>query len=185
MSACLRFTRRESCYSILNNDITHGITLQVWQSFITNKGHDAQCFPNLVVHRAIPGEVNATLKIENYNLNRVGVIHGGLILSMTDTLGSLAVASKGYWMTGVSTDIGTSFVRPAGRPGDILHVKAMLTALGKSLAYTRVEFTNPAGELVAYGYHTKYVGKSSTHQKNIKLSDDGEMVLEGKDSDVD
>ncbi|KAJ3801550.1 thioesterase thiol ester dehydrase-isomerase [Lentinula aff. detonsa] len=167
MSACLRFTRR------------------VWQSFITNKGHDAQCFPNLVVHRAIPGEVNATLKIENYNLNRVGVIHGGLILSMTDTLGSLAVASKGYWMTGVSTDIGTSFVRPAGRPGDILHVKAMLTALGKSLAYTRVEFTNPAGELVAYGYHTKYVGKSSTHQKNIKLSDDGEMVLEGKDSDVD
>ncbi|KAJ3754835.1 thioesterase thiol ester dehydrase-isomerase [Lentinula raphanica] len=180
MTACLRFTRR------------------VWQSFITNKGHDAQCFPNLVVHRAIPGEVNATLKIETYNL------HGGLILSMTDTLGSLAVASKGFWMTGVSTDIGTSFVRPAGKPGDVLHVKAMLTALGKSLAYTRVEFTNPAGDLVAYGYHTKYVGKSSTHQagpilslhghlanvpkneqKNIKLSEDGETVLEGEDLDVD
>ncbi|KAH7878026.1 thioesterase thiol ester dehydrase-isomerase [Lentinula edodes] len=161
MSACLRFTRR------------------VWQSFITTKGHDAQCFPNLVVHRAVPGEVNATLKIENYNL------HGGLILSMTDTLGSLAVASRGYWMTGVSTDIGTSFVRPAGRPGDVLHVKAVLTALGKSLAYTRVDFTNPAGELVAYGYHTKYVGKSSTHQKNVKLSEDGEQVLEGEDIDID
>ncbi|KAJ4482076.1 HotDog domain-containing protein [Lentinula aciculospora] len=146
MSACLRFTRR------------------VWQSFITTKGHDAQCFPNLIVHRAVPGQVNASLKIEDYNLNRVGVIHGGLILSMTDTLGSLAVASKGYWMTGVSTDIGTSFVRPAGRPGDVLHVKAVLTTLGKSLAYTRVDFTDSAGELVAYGYHTKYVGRSSTHQ---------------------
>ncbi|KAE9393157.1 thioesterase thiol ester dehydrase-isomerase [Gymnopus androsaceus JB14] len=169
--ACLRFTRR------------------VWQSFITTNGrligHDARCFPNLQVVRAVPGEVNASLKIESYNVNRVGTVHGGLIISITDTLGSLAVASKGYWLTGVSTDIGTSFVRPAGRPGDILHVKAVLTGLGKSLAYTRVEFTNPAGELVAYGFHTKYVGKSSTHEKNIKLSEDGEKVLEGEDLDVD
>lgn len=55
---------------------------------------------------------------------------------------------------------------------------------GKQLAYTRVEFTNPAGDLVAYGCeqsslrvtgklerstvfvadHTKYVGKSSQHE---------------------
>lgn len=70
-------------------------------------------------------------------------------------------------MTGVSTDIGTSFVRPAGRVGHTLHVKATLIGLGllylqlhraifihligKSLAYTRIDFTNPAGELVAYG----------------------------------
>jgi acyl-coenzyme A thioesterase 13 len=78
-------------------------------------------------------------------------VHGGLILSLTDTLGSLAVASKGHYMTGVSTDIGTSFVRPAGRVGDTLHAKAVLTGIGKQLAYTRVDFTNPAGELVAYG----------------------------------
>lgn len=57
-------------------------------------------------------------------------MHGGLILSLTDTLGSLAVASKGHYMTGVSTDIGTSFVRPAGRVGDVLHAKAVLTGMG-------------------------------------------------------
>lgn len=34
-------------------------------------------------------------------------------------------------MTGVSTDIGTSFVRPAGRVGDTLHAKAILTGMGK------------------------------------------------------
>jgi len=39
-------------------------------------------------------------------------------------------------MTGVSTDIGTSFVRPAGTVGDVLHAKAVLTAMGKLwLAY--------------------------------------------------
>lgn len=51
-------------------------------------------------------------------------------MSLTDTLGSLAVATKGYWMTGVSTNIGTSFVRPSGRPGDILNVKASLIGIG-------------------------------------------------------
>jgi acyl-coenzyme A thioesterase 13 len=84
-------------------------------------------------------------------------------------------------MTGVSTDIGTSFVRPAGRVGDILHAKTTLTGMGKQLAYTRTDFMNAEGELVAYGCmllrfsgecetkltvgvdHTKYIGKSSLH----------------------
>jgi len=105
-------------------------------------------------------------------------------MSLTDTLGSLAVASRGHFMTGVSTDIGTSFIRPAGRVGDTLYGKAVVTAMGNSLAYTRVDFTNDKGILVAYGCtssfcdesgihrpdtlpyvdHTKYVGKSSSHK---------------------
>jgi len=165
MAACLRFTRR------------------VLKSFVDNKGHDVQCFPNLNICRAAPGVVEASLKIEPYNVNRVGTVHGGLIMSLTDTLGSLAVATQGQWMTGVSTDIGTSFVRPSGRPGDILSAKASLIGMGKSLAYTRVEFSNPAGDLVAYGHHTKYIGKSLIHEKNVKFSEDGQTVVEGKDID--
>ncbi|CAK5284175.1 unnamed protein product [Mycena citricolor] len=196
MAACLRYTRR------------------VWKSFLDNKGtrHDTQCFPNLQILNATPGLVNASLKVEPYNLNRVGntlnfdaprqvvflcgsqgcsvadsthPVHGGLILSLTDTLGSLAVASKGHFMTGVSTDIGSSFCRPAGRPGDVLHAKAQLIAMGKQLAYTRVEFTNPEGVLLAYGYHTKYVGKSGSHPNNVSFTEDGERVVDGEDLDVD
>ncbi|KAF8073703.1 HotDog domain-containing protein [Lyophyllum atratum] len=165
-TACLRFTRK------------------VWRSFLEIKGHDKQCFPNLVINDAQPGTVHASLEVEPYNLNRVGVcrtVHGGLILSLTDTLGSLAVASKGHYMTGVSTDVGATFVRPAGRRGDVLLAKAVLTNMGKALAYTRVDFTNPAGELVAYGYHTKYIGKSSLHPKNVKFSEDGKDIIEGLD----
>ncbi|KAI0259810.1 Thioesterase/thiol ester dehydrase-isomerase [Gloeopeniophorella convolvens] len=165
MSACVRFTRR------------------VWKSFIDNGGHDARCFPNLDIRHARPGLVEASLKIEPYNVNRVGTVHGGLIMSLTDTLGSLAVASKGQFMTGVSTDISTSFVKPAGKPGDELKMTATLTAIGKSLAYTRVDFTTPAGQLVAYGTHTKYVGKSVGHADDVKFSEDGEKVIEGKDID--
>ncbi|KAL0961131.1 hypothetical protein HGRIS_006105 [Hohenbuehelia grisea] len=94
-------------------------------------------------------------------------------------MGSLVVASKGQYMTGVSTDINASFVKPAGRVGDILHMKGMLTGMGKNLAFTRVEFTTPSGELVAYGSHSKYIGKSSVHAKNVHLSEDGETLLSG------
>ena len=51
-------------------------------------------------------------------------------MSLADTLGSLAVASQGQYMTGVSTDISTSFVKPAGKPGDELKMTATLTAMG-------------------------------------------------------
>ena len=57
-------------------------------------------------------------------------VHGGLIMSLTDTLGSLAVATKGQYMTGVSVDIGTSFVKPAGRVGDELTATAIVTGIG-------------------------------------------------------
>ncbi|KAI0771387.1 Thioesterase/thiol ester dehydrase-isomerase [Irpex lacteus] len=165
MAACLRFTRR------------------VWKSFIDNKGHDQQCFPNLNILNAKPGLVEGSLKIEPYNLNRVGTVHGGLILSLTDTLGSLAVATKGQYMTGVSVDIGTSFVKPGGKAGDILTAKATVTGIGKSLAYTRVDFYNAKGQLAAYGHHTKYVGKSIGHEQDVKFSEDGEKVIEGQDVD--
>lgn len=52
-------------------------------------------------------------------------------MSLTDTLGSLAVATKGQYMTGVSVDIGTSFVKPAGKVGDELIAKATVTGIGK------------------------------------------------------
>ncbi|EIN12747.1 Thioesterase/thiol ester dehydrase-isomerase [Punctularia strigosozonata HHB-11173 SS5] len=163
MAACLRYTRR------------------VWKSFLDNGGHDARCFGNLNIVNARPGLVEASLKVEPYNLNRVGTVHGGLILSLTDTIGSLAVGSKGQFMTGVSVDIGTSFVKPAGRVGDTFHVKGQVIGLGKSLAYTRVDFYDAKGQLVAYGHHTKYVGKSAGHEHDVKFSADGETIVEGRD----
>jgi len=69
-------------------------------------------------------------------------VHGGLIMSLTDTLGSLAVASRGQYMTGVSTDISTSFVKPAGKPGDELKITATLTAMG-AFTFTSSTYTLP------------------------------------------
>lgn len=59
-------------------------------------------------------------------------VHGGLIMSLTDTLGSLAVATKGQFMTGVSVDIGTSFVKPAGKLDEEFTAKAIVVGLGEN-----------------------------------------------------
>ena len=67
-------------------------------------------------------------------------MHGGLIMSLTDTLGSLVVASQGQYMTGVSTDISTSFVKPAGKPGDELKMTATLTAMGMFIKFLLLNF---------------------------------------------
>ena len=60
-------------------------------------------------------------------------VHGGLILSLTDTIGSLTVATKGLFMTGVSTNIGTTFVKPAGQVGDVLKARAILSGFGEKI----------------------------------------------------
>ena len=88
---------------------------------------------------------------------------------------------------------------------------------GRTLAYTRIEFTNAKGDLVAFGRgcqscipftklnktwadHTKFVGKALQHevgseravtelhlliepQENVKLSEDGEILVEGEIKD--
>lgn len=60
----------------------------------------------------------------------IQVLHGGVILSLTDTMGSLAIATKGQWMTGVSTDISASFVKPGGKLGDKVLIEGRVVGIG-------------------------------------------------------
>lgn len=71
------------------------------------------------------------MSVPLWKADKLQTVHGGLIMSLTDTIGSLAVATKGQFMTGVSTDLGASFVKPAGKAGDILTATAVVTAMGE------------------------------------------------------
>ncbi|KAF3068143.1 hypothetical protein CFAM422_008153 [Trichoderma lentiforme] len=112
-----------------------------------------------------------------HNRNRLQTIHGGTIASLVDLGGSLAVASTGRFATGVSTDLNgkdmptslaasahitdlvhsVTYLSPGGRPGDILKGTAICEKIGKTLAYTTVQFYNSKGQLAARGSHTKHV----------------------------
>ena len=74
-----------------------------------------------------------------YAVNRAGTMHGGVVMTLIDSGGSLAVATNGYRNTGVSTDINATFARPAGKAGDVIRVTSEIISMGKTLAYTRTE----------------------------------------------
>ena len=76
---------------------------------------------------------------------------------LVDLGGSLAVASKGLFATGVSTDLNVTYINSGGKIGDTLRAEATCDKFGKSLAYTSIRFLNSKGDLVARGSHTKYV----------------------------
>lgn len=122
---------------------------------------------------------------------------------MVDLGGSLAVASRGLYATGVSTDLNgkcyaaqlqfyvsnpneVTYLNSGGKVGDVL--KAVVTCdkckyhrviffgshisntrvVGKTLAYTSIQFTNSKGEVAARGSHTKLVFTSSLSNPQAK-----------------
>lgn len=69
---------------------------------------------------AEPGKVNFELPIEKHHLNRLGILHGATLATMVDTSGSLAVASRGLYSTGVSTDLSVTYLNAGGKLGDVV-----------------------------------------------------------------
>ncbi|KEY66896.1 hypothetical protein S7711_08176 [Stachybotrys chartarum IBT 7711] len=148
---------------------------------------------------ASAGRVDFELDIHKDHTNRLRTLHGGTIASMVDLGGSLAVASMGHFKTGVSTDLNVTYLSPGGKPGDLLKGTATcdkstlaeappppnalplvranhLRAVGKTLAFTTVIFTNSKGQLAARGSHTKYIagtmGEDGPYVAPSEFSDD-------------
>ncbi|ORY20874.1 HotDog domain-containing protein [Naematelia encephala] len=157
MAACLKFLQT------------------VWTSTISKGGHDQNVLSSLNIIQARPGYLRAKLLIENRHLNNHKTIHGGAILSMTDTITSLTLSTLGIPApTGVSVNISTEFVRPGGRQGDLLTAVGEIVKTGRTLAYTRVTFYTPDDKVVAFGSHTKYMGNAVP---TTAFSQDGEIEL--------
>ncbi|KAG4028242.1 hypothetical protein MFRU_023g00780 [Monilinia fructicola] len=140
----------------------------VLRSFQESSGLEPRLFgENLRVTGAEPGRVDFELDIKKEHTNRLNIIHGGTIASMVDLGGSLAVASRGLYATGVSTDLNVTYLNPGGKVGDVLKAVVTCDKFGKTLAYTSIQFTNSKGEIAARGSHTKYVALAWKEPKNI------------------
>ncbi|KAL7414865.1 Thioesterase/thiol ester dehydrase-isomerase [Mrakia frigida] len=159
MTACLRFTRK------------------VFQDHLKIEGHDFKVLSQLSIVSARPGLVKATLPVTSSGLNRGKTLHGGVLASLTDTMGSLALSSHGLHYSGVSTDMGTTCVRTAGTTGDVLSIQSEVVSLGRTLGFTRIEMRDSKDRLVAFGHHTKFVGRSGNPELDVKFDEDGEQIF--------
>ncbi|THW63106.1 DEAD-domain-containing protein [Aureobasidium pullulans] len=139
----------------------------VFESFQANSGLEPRLLNGLRVTAARPGVVNFELPIEKHHTNRLNILHGGTIASMVDLGGSLAVASRGLFATGVSTDLNVTYLNSGGKIGDLIRAEVICDKFGKTLAYTSINFHNEKQELVARGSHTKYVSFAWKDPNNI------------------
>ncbi|KAJ5096197.1 hypothetical protein NUU61_005553 [Penicillium alfredii] len=139
----------------------------VWESFRATSGLEPRLLNNLRVTAARPGTVNFELDIQKEHTNRLNILHGGTIASMVDLGGSLAVASRGLFATGVSTDLNVTYLNSGGKIGDRILAEANCDKFGKTLAFTSIQFINAKGDIVARGSHTKYVTLAWRDPQNI------------------
>ncbi|KAI1909287.1 hypothetical protein LOZ61_004430 [Ophidiomyces ophidiicola] len=128
--------------------------------------HSDHILLQLRITAARPGVVHFELNIEKQHTNRLNILHGGTTASMVDLGGSLAVASRGLFATGVSTDLNVTYLSSGGKVGDRVLAEVTCDKFGKNLAYTYITFTNSKNEIVARGSHTKYVAHAFKDPRN-------------------
>jgi uncharacterized protein (TIGR00369 family) len=106
--------------------VCHSLSRPLYTSFsspsmqIPVKSHIDLSLLQLRITSASPGKVNFELDIQKHHTNRLGILHGGTIASMVDAGGSLALASRGLYSTGVSTDLNVTYLNSGGKIGDTL-----------------------------------------------------------------
>ena len=103
------------------------------------------------------GFASLACELRPMHLNRGGIVHGGLLLSLLDEAGGAAgvwCASPGRQRRSVTVDLNCRFVGQA-RAGRIV-ATGMLVKAGRTLYFSRSEVRDAAGEMLAFG--------SSTHR---------------------
>ncbi|KAK9450364.1 HotDog domain-containing protein [Limtongia smithiae] len=147
---------------------------RVWSSFLSTSGLEPSLLPHLKLVDAVPGRVSLELVIEKCHTNRLEILHGGTVASIVDLAGSLAVASRGMYSTGVTTDLNVTYISSGGRVGDKIYIESKCHKLGRSLAFTTVELfrlhphlQHQTEELFARGTHTKYVAAAMKDSLNM------------------
>ncbi|KAE9961485.1 hypothetical protein BLS_001951 [Venturia inaequalis] len=139
----------------------------VWESFRANSGLEPRLLDGLKVTAASPGRVKFEVEVLKEHTNRLNILHGGTIASMVDLGGSLAVASRGLFATGVSTDLNVTYLSSGGKIGDKISAEVTCDKFGKTLAFTSIKFMNSKGDIFARGSHTKYVALAWKDPNNI------------------
>ncbi|KAJ3321402.1 hypothetical protein HDV06_004387 [Boothiomyces sp. JEL0866] len=103
------------------------------------------------------------MKVEDMHLNMNDKLFGGVIATLIDIGGSLAIAQKVKGPNvGVSTDMTMSFLSAAVKD-DIVRIESTCHKSGKSLAFTKVDLF-VKDRMIATGSHTKYVALPITEE---------------------
>lgn len=103
------------------------------------------------------GRVVAELRVAETQISRPGVMHGGAVMAVADTLGGLATrVHLPDGMTTTTLESKTNFFRPLA-PGSLLRAEAVALHLGRRTMVWQTRIYDERGKLAAQTTQTQAV----------------------------
>ena len=82
--------------------------------------------------------------------NPIGVVHGGLVCTLADTVAACAVhTTLDPGVAYTSIDVNVSYLRPVTLSSGVLRATGLVTKPGRRVAFSTAEIVDQAGKLVA------------------------------------
>lgn len=107
---------------------------------------------NIIIENITPNEGQARLKITDSSLNPYGIVHGGLIFALGDTIMSLTCKNTGR--KAVTLDANISFLKPG--KGKFLIATSKVIKIGKTTSVLSAEIADDNNNIVAVMQATYY-----------------------------
>ena len=118
-----------------------------------NRPHQFSYESGILITHAEPGLVRGELTVGENSFNPHGMVHGGLLTTLADTVAGCCACSKGGHC--VTSNCTMEFLRPAN--GKKIYCEATPKKLGRSLSTIQVTLTNDSGSVVATGTFTFFM----------------------------
>eukprot|EP00967_Tisochrysis_lutea_P020228 scaffold23061_cov37-Tisochrysis_lutea.AAC.1 len=124
----------------------------------SSAGHFDACLQTAGMMVTDMSENGATceLVVTDALVNNYGTLHGGVIATIVDVVGTLALLGRDPSRAGISVEMNQTFMA-AAHPGDTIVALGTVLKYGRRLGFTRVDLRrgNASGALLATGRHTK------------------------------
>ena len=118
---------------------------------MVNGPHQFSAYNNIFLEKVQAGRTEGRLFVTENSLNPHGMVHGGALVTLADTVAGTCACSK-YGNTCVTTNSTMEYLRPGTAPW--IRCVAMATKIGRTLSVVRVELTDSQDRLVATGTYT-------------------------------
>ncbi|MFC3320540.1 PaaI family thioesterase [Mesorhizobium cantuariense] len=101
-----------------------------------------------------PERITAHIDIENRHINSVGAVHGGILMSLADSLGAMgALQNLGATQRTATLESKTNFVRPCAGARVIAECRPL--HLGRQTSVWQTVVRDENGKICAYVWQTQ------------------------------
>lgn len=135
-------------------------------SCFVNQPHQFSYENGIVITHVSIDLARGELTVNENSYNPHGIIHGGALATLADTVSGCCACSRGG--NCVTANYSMEYLRPA--TGTKIYCEATPKKMGRSLCVIQVSLTNEQNKEVATGTFTFFMFSDDTEPKNNKTS---------------